>query len=226
MRVLGPIELCGKSLQNASAISLRSHRLTLYSVHLYGRWDTQLWGTRKFLTPVLDQGSATFLEPIVNFKCRQHSAVGNSPYSPGREIGEVSRWRIRGMPEGAPLRSWKILESSNWIRAIWWIILGEIHVITNLYISFKNVFIPSLFHLLSLLSFLFSALLLPFPFFFFFSSPFLLSPSFLSLFSLHFPLPFSSPSRFLVSEGTVYPNPYPHWLRLWHSAFRHILQTF
>ena len=59
MRVLVPIELCGKSLQNASAISLRSHRLTLYSVHLYGRWDTQLWGTRKFLTPALLRGYCT-----------------------------------------------------------------------------------------------------------------------------------------------------------------------
>ena len=157
-----------------------------------------------------------------------------SPYCPGgQDWGSfpVARQRQvracahRGVSEGgcAPLRSWKILEFLYWIRAIWWILLGKIHVIIILHISIKTVFIPLpfLFFLCFPSLSLPSSLFLPFsfPFFFFFLSSFPFSSlSFLSFPLFPFLFPFF-PSRFFsplpdfwCPGGQSAPLP-PHWLR-------------
>ena len=95
--------------------------------------------------------------------------------------------------QGSVCRSWKIFEFLYWIRAIWWILLGNIHVIFNVYMS-KIMFIS-----LSFLFFLsFPSLSLSLCSFFFFR-PFL-SLFLLSLFFFKFsfsPIPFSFSLFFL-----------------------------
>ena len=123
----------------------------------------------------------------------------------------ASRWRAcahrrgGGVWEGCvPLRSWKILEFWYWFRAIWWLLLGNIH-----YHSFFTFLFFSFLLLFFLLISLFPSFFLSY---FSLSLPFSLFPLFSFLF--HFPpffkffLPFYN---FGVLGGSL--PPCPHWLR-------------
>ena len=135
--------------------------------------------------------------------------------------------RVGGVWGGmCPLRSWKIFEFSYWICAIWWILLGKIHVITNVCILLKQCLFPP-FLLLSLFPFPFSFLFSPFSSlslflsFVVFPFPFSLLPFFPS-FSYPFPFPILPPSHLLVSKEAVCPLPPPsHWLRPWICCTKH-----
>ena len=142
---------------------------------------------------------------------------------------------LRGCTPWKAGRFWNILYQ---IRAIWWILLGKIRVIINVYILLKQCLSP-LF--LSFPSFSFSL----FSFFFLFSSsfsfffhfPFFFLHFFSSIPSFSFPylllsLPdFFSPSQFLVSGGSLPlpPSPISHarvpcsstpWWKTWVPVSR------
>ena len=128
--------------------------------------------------------------------------LGRRGLTVGGKIWGVSRWRISAncvlARTGGCLRG--NCEFLYRTRAIWWILLGKIHVIINDYIPVWTVFIP--------LSFLFF-LLFPFSFLFFLSFSFPLSS-----FSLFLPF-FILSHNFASTSFQV--------LKAWNNVYKAVL---